>query len=207
MSELTALQSKNRSDEALAADHQANRIEANLIDRLKHRDSDALQEIMDIHFGPIRSLIGRLMAYDSETEDVVQSTFVQVWRKIDSFRNESSLKTWITRIAITQTRNHQRSMRRWVRRLQDGWIRDSAKHTNSISVHDGDDPRWELVQSAMQHLPYPDREILVLVFLQENTIQELAQAMNERPNTLEVRLHRAKRRLKQLIEEAKKEHE
>ena len=76
-----------------------------------------------------------------------------------------------------------------------------GKHDLGISERQ-EDPRWELIQAAMKQLPYRDREILVLVYLQGNTIQELTHTMNEKTNTLEVRLHRAKKFLKQTIEKA-----
>ncbi len=145
------------------------------------------------------------MAFDPEMEDVLQNTLVQVWRKIGSFRNQSTLKTWITRIAIMQSRNHQRSVRRWMRRLQDRWkLGDPGKQDSGIRA-DPEDPRWELIQAAMKQLPYRDREILVLVYLQGNTVQDLAHTMNEKTNTLEVRVHRAKKLLRQTIEKARAE--
>lgn len=175
--------------------------EASLIARLKRQDSNAFQELIDLHGDSIRNLIGRLMAFDPEMEDVFQTTLIQVWRKIGSFKNQSSLKTWITRIAIMQSRNHQRSVRRWIRKLEKKWKMESARTEDSFGRHRAEDPRWELMQTAMKQLPYRDREILVLVYLQGNTVQELAKTMNEKTNTLEVRLHRAKKLLKQKIEQ------
>ena len=192
MPEVTSLQSENKLKNALSPD-----LEASLIERLRQEDSSAFQDLIHLYGDSVHNLVGRLMAFDPEMEDVIQNTWIQVWRKIASFRNESSLKTWITRIAIMQTRNQQRSVQRWMRRLQDRWTNQyPALHLNERN----EDPRWELVQAAMQKLPYRDREILVLVYLQGNTVQELALNLNEKPNTLEVRLHRAKKLLKQKIE-------
>lgn len=197
MPEVSPLYSIKRSDDAVCPDH-----EAILIERLKRQDTNAFQDLINLHGDSIRNLIGRLMAFDPEMEDVIQNTLIQIWRKIGSFRNESSLKTWITRIAIMQSRNHQRSVRRWMLRLQDRWkMENPGKHDLGISERQ-EDPRWELIQAAMKQLPYRDREILVLVYLQGNTIQELTHTMNEKTNTLEVRLHRAKKLLKQTIEKA-----
>lgn len=175
-------------------------LDASLIDRLKRQDPTAFQDLIDLYGDPIRNLIGRLLAFDPEMEDVFQSTLIQVWRKIGSFKNQSSLKTWITRIAITQSRNHQRSVRRWMRRMEARWKMESTGTQVSSNGERREDPRWEIIQTAMKHLPYRDREILVLVYLQGNSVQELALAMNEKTNTLEVRLHRAKKLLKQTIE-------
>jgi RNA polymerase sigma-70 factor (ECF subfamily) len=195
MPEVSSFHPQTRSEDATGKEH-----EASLIERLQKQDVDAFQELIDLHGQSIRNLIGRLMAFDTEMDDVLQNTLVQVWRNMGSFRNHSTLKTWITRIAIMQCRNHQRSVRRWMRRVQERWSLDSNKSRESGFDKNRDDPRWERIQAAMQTLPYRDREILVLFYLQENTIHELAQAMNERVNTLEVRLHRAKKLLKQTIE-------
>ena len=197
MPEVTSLHPKNRSDDSAGSDHYAS-----LIERLKRQDTNAFQDLIDLHGDSIRNLVGRLMAFDPEMEDVIQNVWIQVWRKIGSFRSESSLKTWITRIAIAQTRNQQRSIRRWMRRLQDRWKMDYPKKHDSVPLDTQEDPRWESIQSAMKQLPYRDREILVLVYLQDNTIQELAHSMKQKINTLEVRLHRAKKLLKLTIEMA-----
>ncbi len=195
MLDLSSVHSNQLPEDAVGSDH-----DASLIDRLKRQDPTAFQDLIDLYGDPIRNLIGRLMAFDPEMEDVFQSTLIQVWRKIGSFKNQSSLKTWITRIAITQSRNHQRSVRRWMRRLEASWKMESTGTQVSSDSEHQEDPRWESIQSAMKHLPYRDREILVLVYLQGNSVQELALAMNEKTNTLEVRLHRAKKLLKQTIE-------
>ena len=197
MPDVTSLHSKSKSANALSPD-----LEANLIERLKRQDSNAFQDLVNFHGDSIHNLVGRLMAFDPEMEDVIQNTWIQVWRKIAWFRNESSLKTWITRIAILQTRNQQRSVQRWVRRMQDLWKTESTDGNETSLSERNEDPRWELVQAAMKQLPYRDREILVLVYLQGNTVQELALTLNEKTNTLEVRLHRAKKLLKQSIERA-----
>ena len=171
-----------------------------LVERLKKRDVRAFQELIDLHGEALRTLIGRLMAFDPEMEDVLQNTFVQVWRKIPSFRSQSSIRTWITRIAINQTRNHQRSVRRWLRHFQDRFTLETTEKEHPCMVESTQDPRWDSIQLAMKKLPYRDREILVLVYLEEKSILEIADAMNEKKNTLEVRLHRAKKLLKQTIE-------
>ena len=197
MLEVTPLDLKKRSEDAACPEY-----EASLIERRKRQDTSAFQELINLYGDSIRNLVGRLMAFDLDMEDVIQNTLVQVWRNIGSFRNESSLKTWITRIAIMQTRNQQRSVRRWMRRLQDRWSMENPSSLAKNRIDQNEDPRWDSIQSAMKTLDYRDREILVLVYLQGNTVKELAQTMNEKTNTLEVRLHRAKRLLKQTIANA-----
>ena len=125
-----------------------------LVERLKKRDAGAFQELIDLHGETLRTLIGRLMAFDPEMEDVLQNTFVQVWRKIPSFRSQSSIRTWITRIAINQTRNHQRSVRRWLRHFQDRFTLETTEKEHPCMVESTQDPRWDSILLAMKKLPY-----------------------------------------------------
>ena len=173
--------------------------ERQLISKIIQKDEQAFQQLMDLHIGAIRKLVDRLMAFDVEAEDVVQHVFLTVWRKAATFRGDCALRTWLTRIAIRQTRNQQRSVTRWWKRAERLW---------SVSLHgskfthantDENDPRWEHVQMAMKKLSHSDREILVWIYLENQTIADLASLTNEKMNTLEVRLHRAKQRLKNLL--------
>ena len=86
MLEVTSLNLKKRSEDAACPEY-----EASLIERLKRQDKSAFQELINSYGDSIRNLVGRLMAFDPEMEDVIQNTLIQVWRNIGSFRNESSL--------------------------------------------------------------------------------------------------------------------
>jgi len=119
MPEVTSLHSKNKSKIALSPD-----LEASLIERLKRQDSNAFQDLINLHGDSIHNLVGRLMAFDPEMEDAIQNTWIQVWRKIATFRNESSLKTWITRIGAIDT-------------LEADRVRLSvSKAKNSLAIHE-----------------------------------------------------------------------
>lgn len=173
------------------------------IEQLRAKNEIAFQEFIDAHTPHLLKLVSRLMAFSPEVDDVMQLTFLNVWRKIDSFRGESTLKTWVSQIAIYQARNHQRSLRRWLQRSEQ-WLhnRDHSKGTSNThpNAPEPSDDRWNQIQSAMTSLTYRDRELIVLHFLQDYSVREIASMQNVRDNTIEVRLHRAKSRLKQLIE-------
>lgn len=174
------------------------------VEQLRSKNEQVFQEFIDVHTPYLRQLLSRLMAYSPEVDDVIQTTYLSVWKKIDSFRCECTLKTWVTQIAIYQSRNHQRSFRRWIQRAE-SWLQHhihTTEHANSANENsESTDLRWQKIQSAMSQLSYQDRELIVLHFLHGHSIRELAQIHNARENTIEVRLHRAKNRLKQLIEQ------
>src|SRR5258708_18546777 len=71
--------------------------------------SEQSYEILIVRFEqPVFNLISRLMDDPSEAADVVQEVFLKVFRNVASFRGESSLKTWIYRIAVNEARNQRR---------------------------------------------------------------------------------------------------
>src|SRR5687767_10966683 len=71
------------------------------------------------HEAKIKSFVYRLTASREDTEDIVQDTFLKAWQKLDTFRGESSFKTWLFTIAANTAKNHFKAKRRWPEDAQD----------------------------------------------------------------------------------------
>lgn len=82
------------------------------LELLRAGSGDAFGVLIDRYQHPVYNLIARLVDDPVEAADVVQEVFLKVFRKIGSFRGQSSLKTWIYRIAVNEASNHRRSVRR-----------------------------------------------------------------------------------------------
>ncbi len=104
---------------------------------------------------------------------------------------------WLRVIAIHRCRNHFRGLGAWRRLLE-----RFRGHVQSDSGRPGDDPREQSdwIRHALQRLSAADRTILVLHYLEELPLEELAETLNARAGTLAVRLHRARERLKRLLD-------
>jgi RNA polymerase sigma-70 factor (ECF subfamily) len=87
-----------------------------LLAGLRRGDEGSYETLIDRYEQPVFSLICRLMDDSADAADVVQEVFLKVFRKVDSFRGESSLKTWIYRIAVNEARNQRRWFGRHRRR-------------------------------------------------------------------------------------------
>src|SRR3954454_16475399 len=74
--------------------------EALLIERLRQGEEYAYEELLNRFQQPVYNLVYRLMSDSSDSNDVVQEVFLKVFRNVGSFRAQSSLKTWIYRIAV-----------------------------------------------------------------------------------------------------------
>jgi RNA polymerase sigma-70 factor (ECF subfamily) len=127
-------------------------------------------------------------------EDVVQETFLQVYNNYDNFRQQSSVKTWITRIAVNLCKNQMRT--RWF----------SVKKEEEFPIlsytedYDGVIDREQLL-TAIGNLRPKYREAVLLFYYQELSIKEIAGLLNKKESTVKVRLKRAREQLKQELKE------
>ncbi len=161
------------------------------------RDSASFERLVASERAYVTSLVGRLVGWRSDVEDLVQDVFVAALGGWAKFRGDCSPRTWLARIALNKCRSHGR--RRWLRqRLFAAWQADPRPEP-VINGLPGQMESAEQVHRALNRLSVRDREVIVLYYLQELTASEIAAAMKLNRNTVDVRLTRAKRRLKLLL--------
>lgn len=82
--------------------------EARIVRGLRAGIESAYQELIDRYEQPIFNMVYRLLGNQTDACDVVQEVFLKVFRSVHSFREQSSLRTWIYRIAVNEAHNHRR---------------------------------------------------------------------------------------------------
>lgn len=128
-------------------------------------------------------------------EDATQNTFLKVYRNLDKFRRESDIKTWITRIAINECKNHMRM--HWFQHERS----EIASDIPGQSCFDSIETK-ESVTAAIRTLPLKYREVILLYYYQERTVKEISGILQiKEPNVLQ----RLKRGREKLRSELKKE--
>ena len=130
---------------------------------------------------------------DSLAEDAVQETFLKAYKAIDTFRGESSEKTWLFRIGVNVCRDMKRG--RWFRYLD----RRVTPETLPIPAPEADEDYEELSQAILR-LPDRDKEIILLYYYQDMNIRDIAQTLGLAPSSVSSRLKKARERLKALLE-------
>ncbi len=157
------------------------------------RDAGALDRLVECHAPAVAKLAHRMLGWrDDDVNDVVQDVFLAALRQLKNFRGEANVETWLTRITINVCRTHQRkSLLRW--KL---WRRTAHSAEPVANVASGHDETSQEVRRAVQSLKPRDREVIVLFYLEERTVKEIAELLDAKPNAIEVRLHRARLRLK-----------
>ena len=130
----------------------------------------------------------RLLGGDQATaEDVVQNAFLRAHRALGSFRGDASLDTWFYRILV----NEVQRQRRWsaLRRL---FGADPESAPPPVDPRPTRDPGLRRrIATALEHLSAGQREVFVLVHLEELTVNEAAEVLGKAVGTVKSHLHRA----------------
>lgn len=196
-------------DAAAPADFAA-MTEASLIAALRSGDNRAAEYLVRSHAHWMIAVARRLLADPGWAEDCVQESFINVFRKIGSFEQRSSLKTWLHRIVVNQA----------LMKLRAKSSRNEAPIDELLPDFDANACRiegpWQylataeeilereercvLIQSKINELPESYRIILQLRDIEELTTREVAEGLGLSEANVKVRLHRARSALKKLLE-------
>ncbi|AXH99742.1 RNA polymerase subunit sigma-70 [Sporosarcina sp. PTS2304] len=133
----------------------------------------------------------------STAEDVVQEVFVTFFQKSDQFRNEASLKTYLTRMTANRAKDYLRSWKHKKDVLFDT-VFISSKSTEEVLL---EQERLASLEKHLFQLPLKYREPLILFYYDEQSIAEIALYLELNENTVKTRLRRAKQQLKEFFAE------
>lgn len=173
--------------------------EKSLAQRFAEGDAAAFEAIVAMHRPRITRLVYRLLGWPADVDDMVQEVFLSALTKCRKFRGESALATWLTVIALNKCRTHRRSLlSRW-RTLRRASRRPIQMQAAADAATLKDDTLAQ-VRDAIKRLNARDREVIVLHYLEDRGVPEMAELIGIRNNAVEVRLHRARQRLKKLLE-------
>lgn len=181
--------------------------DAGLSRRLKCRENGAFEDLLDRYQGPIYGFVFRLLDDPADAPDVTQDIFLKVFRKIDDFRGECTLKTWIYRIAVREASNR----RRWFSRHRRNIFSLDALDTGSAweRVQDpgrspfdvlSDREELSLIDEALHEVDERLRSAVVLRDLQGMSYGEVAATLDISLGTVKSRILRGREALRANIQ-------
>lgn len=129
-------------------------------------------------------------------EDAVQETFLRAYRRMDSFRRDCSERTWLMGIAINICRDYLRTA--WFRRTD---RRVDVSQLMLPECAQADEYRDDTVLTEVMRLPTKLREVILLRYYQEMTLQETADALGLGMSTVKVRQKKANDTLRERLKE------
>jgi len=181
--------------------------DALLVQELQAGSEDAFAYLLKLYQDPVFNLIAHIVENNADAADVLQDVFLKVFRGIRHFHGESSLKTWVYRIAVHEASNHRRSRIRRHRREPFSLEESTTEPVRSLADARAETPyqvleqseRQDLVKRALASLAQPYRTVVVLREMEGLSYEEIARVLGVAEGTVKSRLMRGRELLRRKI--------
>ena len=183
--------------------------EAAAIRRAQQGDAEAFARLYQLHKGRVYSLCLRMLGNPAEAEDMAQEAFLQLFRKIATFRGESAFSTWLHRLTVNVV----------LMRLRKKVLPQVPLDEPVDADEGGEGPRWEpgaedlvlvgaldriTLEEAIAKLPQGYRLVFVLHDVEGYEHNEIAEMLGCSIGNSKSQLHKARLRLRDLLRHAKR---
>ena len=183
--------------------------EAAFVAELRAGSEEAFAYLVAVYQNPVFNLVSHMLANDAEAADVLQNIFLKILKGIGKFHGDSSLKTWIYRIAVHEASNYRRS---WVRRLfhepfsvddesspfrVQSVVASSVEETPYAAYEQAE--RQAEVKLALASLAQPYRAVVLLREIEDLSYEEIAQVLGIAEGTVKSRLRRGRELLRRKL--------
>jgi len=173
-----------------------------IIGRVLKGDQQVYSALVERYQNYVFTLVLRFTDKREDAEEIAQDIFVKAYRSLADFRGDAKFSTWLYTIVRTSCITFLRK-----RRLETSSIdnektaiqlenRESAFKANIVEQKS----RKAMVNEAIQLLSPDDAQVITLFYKAEQSLEEIGIIMGMEPNTIKVKLHRARQRLKEKIE-------
>lgn len=184
--------------------------EAELVRLAQAGDGDAFRAIMQRGNQRLFRVARGVVRDDSEAEDVLQEAYVRAFSAIGGFRGEAGVMTWLTRIVLNEARGRLRKRRPTVGLEQVEMAQmEGAQVIPFPNAFGGTSPEADtaraeirgMIEHAVDDLPEAFRIVFIMRDIDECSIEETAANLQIKPETVKTRLHRARRLLRQALDD------
>ena len=178
-----------------------------LVRRALARDGAAVRAIMQANNRKLYRLARGILRNDAEAEDVVQEAYVRAFTHLESFRGDSSLSTWLSRIAMNEALGRLRRQRPAVDldALPPGKLEAEIIQFPLAASEDPEKSMAQreiqaVVEHAVDELPEAFRLVFITRVIEGMNVEETAEILGLKPETVKSRLHRARTMLRDIVE-------
>ena len=148
---------------------------------------------------PLYFFIRRMLLNHEDTNDVLQDTFVRVFKGVDKFRGESALGTWMHSIAYREALGHIERSKRMLKGDWDGQIVENVRQLEGDAHYSGDEMQLKL-QAMVAALPEKQRAVFVMKYYEEKKYTEIAEITGTSVGALKASYHHAVEKIKSAIQ-------
>jgi RNA polymerase sigma-70 factor (ECF subfamily) len=186
-------------------------VSSSVLEQASRGDSAALTSLVSQLRPYVEKQLLRYPLSDEDRRDLLQTTLVQVIRRVGSFRGDSSFSTWLFRVTANEALMMMRSQRRHRSRLVEGLDLEELgglPAANDAARGDwGEDnaaasERDARLRQAVEELPPDYRDVVALHYREDLGLDEIATRLSTTESAVRSRLHRARSRLRALLQSA-----
>ncbi|MFA6946875.1 MAG: sigma-70 family RNA polymerase sigma factor [Pedobacter sp.] len=173
-----------------------------LISKVLAGDKPAYAELMKCHQRFVFTLALRFTKNREDAEEIAQDSFIKAYRALHTFKNTSKFSSWLYSIVYTTAMTFLRKKRLNVQSIDDegGLLQVENQVSDLKSDEVEHKSKMVYVNRAIEQLLPDDAVIITLFYQGEQSLEEIGQALGMEANTVKVKLHRARHRLKEKIE-------
>jgi RNA polymerase sigma factor (sigma-70 family) len=173
-----------------------------VISRVLKGETQAYAELVNKYQNYVFTLTLRFIKSREDAEEVSQDIFVKAYRSLESFRGDSKFSTWLYTIVNTTCITFLRKKKLDVQSLDNEKVFESVQnHDSGFNANQVEQKsKVNMVNAAIKMLSHDDAEILTLFYNAEQSLEEISKILKMESNTVKVRLHRARTRLKERME-------
>jgi RNA polymerase sigma factor (sigma-70 family) len=179
-----------------------------LIEQLKQGDEAAFKTIVDNWQNMVYNTAISIVRNAEDAEDIAQEVFVQVYQSISSFKGDSKFSTWLYRIAITKSLDHERRKKR---KKRFAFVKSLFGEESEVIIHPPDfihpgvvlDKKEDAATlfGVINKLPENQRIAFTLHKMEGLSYQEVSEVMKTTVSSVESLMHRAKNNLRKNLED------
>ncbi|MGX5843125.1 RNA polymerase sigma factor [Mesorhizobium sp. ArgA1] len=180
-----------------------------LVRRAMAREAGAFRSIIKAHNRRLYRIARGVVRNDAEAEHTVQEAYVRAFASLGAFRGDALLSTWLSRIVINEALGRLRKSKRLVPMPENPEAQIIRFPLNASDWNSGDDPERTmaqrqilgLVERATDSLPDVYRTVFVARVIEGLSIEETADLLGVKPETVKTRLHRARALLRKALDD------
>lgn len=176
-------------------------ISTDVIQRIKAGDIKAFDELYTATINKVYKTVYILAPNKQEVDDIVSEIYYQVWKSIHNYNQSSPFLYWLNGLVFRQIKNWK--LKAWKRmQLFQKQKMLETEHFRSIDDHILKDENKQLLLSLLDNMSYKLKEVLVLYYFHEYSLNEIASFLNIPIGTVKSRHHLALKHLRKLYEKA-----
>ena len=179
----------------------AERVSEELVERCKQGDERAWSQLVEATYRDVYTLCLRILNDPNDAAEATQDAYLKAWRGLAGFRGDAMFETWLYRVASNSALSKHRSRKR--RQSHESGMQDDVltelPASGSVEATAGARIEVKALEAALARLPEQHRTVVVLRDVYGLSIEEIASQLGISETAAKVRVHRARKRLKDMI--------